>query len=198
MSYKYKNQFKAGIFSVTLKLLLTLKNILVMKSNIEQLLNTQVKNEANASMQYLSMASWADANGFNGVAEFFYQHSEEERLHMTKLVKFINERGGNAIIPALDAPKNTFSSLKDLFEAFLDSEVHVTQKINEIIFECLNAKDYNTHNFMQWYVSEQLEEEAMARTMLDKLKIIGNDKTGIYMFDRDILIIKAAADNQNQ
>lgn len=163
-----------------------------MNSAIEKLLNNQVKNEASASMHYLAMASWADANGLNGVADFFYMHSEEERLHMTKLVKFINERGGNAIIPALESPKSDFNNMKELFVAFLDSEVFVTEKINEIIFECLQNKDYNTHNFMQWYVSEQLEEEAMARTMLDKLNIIGDDKTGHYMFDRDIMSMKSA------
>lgn len=158
-----------------------------MNPSIETLLNNQVKYEANASMHYMAMASWADVKGYNGVAEFFYKHSEEERLHMTKLIKFINERGGKAIIPALDEPKANFNSLNDLFETFLDSEVFVTGKINEIIFECLQQKDYNVHNFMQWYVSEQLEEEAMARTILDKLNIIGNDNSGHYLFDRDIM-----------
>jgi|TARA_B110000014_G_scaffold263383_1_gene259957 ferritin len=167
-----------------------------MKKEIESLLNDQVKYEANASMHYLAMASWADVNGYNGIAEFFYANSEEERLHMTKLVKFINERGGKAIIPALTASKSDFKNLNELFEDFLASEVFVTQKINEVIFECLNHKDYNTHNFMQWYVAEQLEEEAQARTMLDKLNIIGNDKTGHYMFDRDIMNIPS--ENQDQ
>jgi len=153
---------------------------------IENLLNDQVKFEAKASAEYLSMACWADVNGYSGVADFFYLQSEEERVHMTKLVKFINERSGNAIIPALEKPKSDFSSLLDLFETFLKSEEFITGKINDVIFQCLEHKDYNVHNFMQWYVSEQLEEEATARTLLDKLKIIGNDKSGHYMFDRDI------------
>ena len=157
-----------------------------MNSIIENLLNTQVRLEATASMQYLAMASWADAKGYNGVAEFFYAQSEEERLHMTKLVKFINERSGNVIVPHLDKPKEDYVSLNELFETFLNSEMHVTQKINEIIFECLEHKDYNVHNFMQWYVTEQLEEEAVARSLLDKLNIIGDDKSGHYLFDRDI------------
>lgn len=157
-----------------------------MNSTIQNLLNDQIKYEASASMQYLAMASWADANGFNGVSDFFYAQSEEERLHMTKLVKFVNERGGKVIVPALDKPKDSFNSLNALFEKFLSSEVFVTEKINHIIFECLQQKDYNVHNFMQWYVTEQLEEEAVARTLLDKLNIIGDDKSGHYMFDRDI------------
>jgi ferritin len=166
-----------------------------MNSSIEKLLNDQVKVEANASMQYLSMASWADQNGFNGVAEFFYQQSEEERIHMTKLVKFINERSGKVLIPELDKPKANFKSLNELFETFLESEVFVTEQINHIIYECLQSKDYNVHNFMQWYVTEQLEEEAVARTLLDKLMIIGDDKSGHYLFDRDINTIATEAPN---
>jgi ferritin len=163
-----------------------------MNKKIEELLNNQVKFEASASMQYLSMASWADQKGYNGVADFFYSQSEEERLHMTKLVKFLNERGGTVIIPALDKPKADFESLNELFETFLKSEVFVTEQINHVIYECLENKDYNVHNFMQWYVTEQLEEEAMARTLLDKLNIIGNDKSGHYLFDRDINTIANA------
>lgn len=167
-----------------------------MNTTIENLLNDQIKYEATASMQYLAMASWADANGYNGVAEFFYEQSEEERLHMTKLVKFVNERGGNVIIPELEKPKANFKTLNELFDMFLSSEVFVTEQINHIIFECLQNKEYNVHNFMQWYVTEQLEEEAMARTLLDKLTIIGDDKSGQYLFDRDINMFARANEKE--
>ena len=163
-----------------------------MNTTIEKLLNDQIKYEASASMHYLAMASWSDANGLNGVAEFFYSQSEEERLHMTKLIKFVNERGGHVIISALEKPKANFKGLNELFETFLESEIFVTEQINHIIYECLQHKDYNVHNFMQWYVTEQLEEEAMARTLLDKLNIIGNDKSGHYLFDRDINAIASS------
>jgi ferritin len=163
-----------------------------MNTSIEKLLNDQVKFEASASMQYLAMASWADEKGYNGVADFFYLQSEEERVHMIKLIKFINERSASVIIPELDKPKSDFESLNQLFEYFLQSEVFVTEQINHIIFECLEHKDYNVHNFMQWYVTEQLEEESVARTLLDKLTIIGDDKSGHYLFDRDINTIVIA------
>jgi ferritin len=108
------------------------------------------------------------------------------------LVKFVNERGGKVNVPALDKPLDNFKSLNALFEQFLKSEMFVTEQINHVIFECLQHKDYNVHNFMQWYVTEQLEEESMARTLLDKLNIIGEDKTGHYLFDRDIITISTA------
>ena len=167
-----------------------------MNTSIEKLLNDQVKFEANASMQYLAMASWADANGYNGVAEFFYLQSEEERVHMIKLIKFINERSAKVIIPELEKPKSDFESLNQLFKTFLEQEVFVTEKINHIIYECLQHKDYNVHNFMQWYVTEQLEEEAVAKTLLDKLMIIGDDKSGHYLFDRDINMIVSDSANK--
>lgn len=167
-----------------------------MNKTIEKLLNSQIKYEAQASIQYLAMASWADAQGYNGIAEFFYSQSEEERVHMIKLVKFVNERSGKVIIPELDKPKSDYKGLNELFERFLESEVFVTEQINHVIYECLQQKDYNVHNFMQWYVTEQLEEEAMARTLLDKLNIIGNDKSGHYLFDRDINGIAAAHENE--
>ena len=100
--------------------------------------------------------------------------------------------GDEVIVPALDKPKGDFDSLTALFEKFLSSEVFVTEQINHVIYECLQHKDYNVHNFMQWYVTEQLEEEAVARTLLDKLNIIGDDKSGHYMFDRDIMSLRQA------
>ncbi len=167
-----------------------------MNTTIENLLNNQIKYEAQASLQYLAMASWADASGYNGVSDFFYRQSDEERTHMSKLVKFVNERGGKVVVPALDKPKETYQGLNELFEKFLESEMFVTEQISHIIYECLEHKDYNVHNFMQWYVTEQLEEEAMARTLLDKLNIIGSDKSGHYLFDRDINTIAAAQTNE--
>jgi ferritin len=111
---------------------------------------------------------------------------------MTKLVKFINERSGKVIVPEIDKPQENYTSLNELFETFLKSEMFVTEQINHVIYECLQHKEYNVHNFMQWYVTEQLEEEAVARTLLDKLTIIGNDKSGHYLFDRDINVIVSA------
>lgn len=157
-----------------------------MNSKIEKALNAQIEMEACASQIYLAMASWAENNGLNGTAQFMYAHSDEERFHMLKLVKFVNERGGNADIPAVTKPSTDFKDLEDLFTRLLNHEIAVTTSINEMVGLCLDERDYTTHNFLQWYVSEQLEEEALARTILDKIKLIGNDKGGMYLFDKDL------------
>ena len=157
-----------------------------MKTNIESALNGQILKEASSSQFYLAMASWAENQGIGGIAKFMYQHSDEERMHMLKLVKFLNERGGRAIVPALPQPPSNFESPLHVFESLLEHELGVTESINDIVDLCLKEKDYTTYNFMQWYVSEQMEEEALARTILDKLKMIGSDKGGLYLFDRDL------------
>ncbi len=158
----------------------------MLNEKVETALNAQIKIEAESSQFYLAMASWAETEGLNGTAKFLYMHSDEERMHMLKLVKFVNERGGRANIPALEAPPREFESITEIFKTLLQHEIHVTENINEVVDVCLKEKDYTTHNFMQWYVSEQLEEEALAREIMDKLQMIGNEKAGLYLFDRDL------------
>lgn len=166
--------------------------------NIENALNNQIKIEAESSQIYLAMACWAEVKGLGGVANFMYAQSDEERAHMLKLVKFVNERGGHAKVSALKAPDVTFDSFKEMFELLLKHEMFVSQSINELVHISLQEKDYATHNFLQWYVAEQIEEEAVARTILDKISLIGDDKGGLYLFDRDIenlTVTSASADS---
>ena len=158
----------------------------MLSKKIESSLNQQIQLEAESSQFYLAMASWAETQGLNGVASFLYSHSDEERMHMLKLVKYVNERGGQGVIAALKAPPKTFKSVKAVFEQILEHEIYVSNEINGLVEECLKIKDYTTHNFLQWYVSEQIEEEDLARNILDKLNLIGNEKGGLYLFDRDL------------
>jgi ferritin len=164
-----------------------------MNSRIEQALNYQISLEAYSSQLYLAMASWAETKGLNGTSMFLYGHSDEERMHMLKLIKFVNERGGHAIIPKLDMPPKEFDSLRNVFQTLLNHEQGITQKINELVHITLEEKDYTTHNFLQWFVAEQVEEEALARMVMDKIELIGDDKGGLYLFDRDLESLQATA-----
>jgi ferritin len=158
----------------------------MLNKRVEEALNAQIVKEDFSSQLYLAMASWADTNGYAGTSEFLYRHSDEERMHMLKMVRFINERGGQAIIAAVEKPEQKFSSMKDVFEEILSHEEMITNEINSIVQICLEEKDFTTHNFMQWYVSEQIEEEALIGKVLDKLKLAGDDKGALYMFDSDM------------
>ncbi|MEL6919238.1 MAG: ferritin [Bacteroidota bacterium] len=163
----------------------------MLSKKLEKALNDQIRIEAESSQVYLSMASWAELKGLEGIAGFMYAHSDEERMHMLKLIKYVNERGGHAKISVLNAPKTEFGSFQKMFQELYDHEIFVSKSINELVHVTLEEKDYATHNFLQWYVAEQIEEEALARTILDKINLIGNDKGGLYLFDRDVQLITA-------
>jgi ferritin len=158
----------------------------MLSKNIEQALNIQVRIEAESSQTYLSMASWSETHGLEGISKFMYAQSDEERTHMLKLIKYINERGGHAKVSELKAPKTTYQTFKEMFEELYKHEVFVSDSINELVHLSFSEKDYATHNFLQWYVAEQIEEEAQAKLILDKINLIGDDKGGLYLFDRDI------------
>ncbi|MGC4041049.1 MAG: ferritin [Flavobacterium sp.] len=158
----------------------------MLSKNIEAALNKQIRIEAESSQVYLSMACWAENQGLEGVAQFMYKQSDEERMHMLKLVKYVNERGGHAMVTDLKAPKTKYGTMKEMFEELYAHELFVSNSINELVHVTFDEKDYATHNFLQWYVAEQIEEEAQAKTILDKINLIGDDKGGLYLFDRDI------------
>ena len=166
----------------------------MLSKSIQDALNKQVAMEAESSQAYLAMASWAEIQpGLQGVTDFFYKQSDEERIHMLKLIRFVNERGGFAMIPALEQPMITFQSITRVFEEFLKHELNVSNSINDLVHLSLTEKDYATHNFLQWYVNEQIEEERTARTLNDKLEMIGDDKSGLDLFDRDIMNYRTKA-----
>ena len=165
----------------------------MLSKNIEIALNKQIRIEAESSQIYLSMACWAEVNGLEGIAQFMYAQSDEERLHMLKLIKYVNERGGHAQITDLAAPNTSYETFKGMFEALYQHELFVSNSINELVHITFEEKEYATHNFLQWYVAEHIEEEATAKTILDKINLIGDDKGGLYLFDRDIQLIAVAA-----
>ncbi len=142
--------------------------------------------EAKASFIYLGMASWCERNGFEHSAQFFYEQSDEERQHMLKIFTYINEVGGNAVSPTVQDVPQSYDSLKSLCQAFLGHEVEVTQSINKLMSHCYQESDFITINFLQWFVTEQREEEMTARRILDFFEVAGNDGVALYMIDKSI------------
>jgi len=163
----------------------------MLKKKIEDICNRQIEREGYSSNLYLSMASWAETSGLGGVAAWLYAQADEEKMHMLKFVKYVNERGGKAIIPAFKKPEDDFKSVEEMFNEVLKHEEFITASINEIVDLTLTEKDYNTHTFLQWFVTEQIEEEASVRTIIDKVKLGG--KNNMYQFDRDILSLRTSA-----
>jgi len=158
----------------------------MLSKKIEDALLAQVAMESYSSNSYLAMASWCGTNGFRGIASFLNAQSEEERAHMKKLIQYINEADGHAVIPAIKEPQNHFKSIFDVFEAALKQEQAVTKSINKLVELTFGFKDYASFNFLQWYVAEQHEEEHTMLKILDKIRNIGEAGSGVYFIDRAI------------
>lgn len=154
-----------------------------MLKKIEQLLNTQVEIEGNASQSYLAMACWCTNNNLEGSAAFFFKQAEEERTHMLKFVEYIDEAGGKVNIGATTKPANNFKSIKDAVEKAYKQEQEVTKSIHNIVDAATTAKDFATNSFLQWFIDEQVEEENLFRSILDKIELIGLEGRGLYMID---------------
>lgn len=162
----------------------------MLKKNVEAALNQQIETEAAASFLYLALASWCDMKGFEGSASFMYAQSEEERVHMLKLFRYINHSGGYAQTPEITRKPADYQSLSQIFRIVYESEIKVTESVNELVDLCTRERDYATLNFIQWYVSEQHEEEVLFKSILDKIELVGEDGMGIFMFDQYMKTVK--------
>jgi ferritin len=158
----------------------------MLSKKVEKLLNEQIEIESSSSYTYLAMASWCDINGMEGAASFFYKQSDEERIHMLKLFKYINEKGGHAITPINSKQRLQYKNIIEIMQAFHKHEQSVSDAVNKLVYVANTEKDYTTLNFLQWYVQEQHEEETMARSLLDKIKLIGTGANGLYLIDKEI------------
>jgi ferritin len=145
--------------------------------------------EAHASQIYLSYASWAAKQGYAGIANFLFRHAEEERNHMMKILEYILQRGGEVTVAAIPAPPSNPTSVHNCFEKVFSHEVDNTTSVYKVVKASLEEEDWATWNFMQWFVKEQIEEETLAMSLLDKVKIAGADKMSsdiLYSLDRDL------------
>ncbi len=153
---------------------------------LTQLLNQQIQMEGDAQQFYLSASVWCKAHGFDGTSHFFYKQSQEEHEHMMKIVNFLLEVGETPMIPALKAPKSDFKNFRQLFEDSLKNEQEVTRSFHNMVNKCLEVKDHTTFNFLQWFVDEQVEEENLFRSILDKLDLVGEDGRSLYLLDKEL------------
>lgn len=167
-----------------------MKDIVRMRTSlseeIEKLLNEQVRREAISSSNYLAMSAWCERNGFIHSARFFEEQSDEERNHMKKIFNYISGVGGVAIVPEISNITQEFDSFRSVFEIALEQEIAITSSINNIVDRCYKVKDYTTASFLDWFIKEQVEEEATARRCLEVFELIGEGGVGKILIDREI------------
>ena len=149
-------------------------------------LNKQLNNEMFSAYLYLSMSSYAGSIGLKGAANWFMVQYQEEMVHAMRFFNFINSRGEHTELDAISAPPTEFKSLLDMFEKTLAHEEFITSSIYELTDLALAERDHATHIFLQWYVTEQIEEEENDRDIIGKLKLIGDNGQGLLMLDTEL------------
>ena len=158
----------------------------MISNKMTRALNEQIQLEGKASFLYLSMAAWCDKEGLEGCAKFMHRQSSEERDHMLRIFAYLSEVDAHALTPSIEAVPHDFESVRELFKSVYKHEQKVTAAIHRLMDIAVEEQDYTTHNFLQWYITEQREEENMMRTILDKIRLIGEGPMALYYIDKEV------------
>jgi ferritin len=160
----------------------------MLKEKVLKALNEQVNAEQYSALLYLSMSAWFEDKGLPGFANWMYVQYQEELTHANKIFKYIVERSGKAEVKAIEQMPADFESVLQVVEKTLAHEQHVTELINNLVDVAVDARDHATQSFLQWFVDEQVEEEANVTEILDSLKLIEGDGkgNGLFMLDREL------------
>ena len=157
-----------------------------MKKKILKSLNEQINAEMFSSYLYLSMEAYFQSISLKGFAAWMRVQAQEEMMHGMKFYDFVNERGGKVTLEAIAKPETTWATPLAAFEAVLKHEEHVTSLINNLVDLAISEKDHASNNFLQWFVAEQVEEEASANEVVEKLKLIQDNPSGLFMVDAEL------------
>ncbi|MFA4922680.1 MAG: ferritin [Ignavibacteriaceae bacterium] len=158
----------------------------MINEKIEKALNAQINKEFFSSYLYLSMSSYFESKNLTGMAAWMKIQADEEHLHAMKFYAYVIQKGGRAILASIEPPKSDWKSVLDVFEDTYTHEQFITASIDELVNLSLELKDHATNNFLQWFVTEQVEEEANVTKIIDDLKMIGDNSYGIFMLDREL------------
>lgn len=158
----------------------------MLSEKMEAALNEQLNKEIYSAYLYLSMSAYSTHIGLKGFANWFMVQYQEEMMHAMKFYNYINDQGGQVRLMAIDAPPTEFESPLDMFERTLKHEQFVTKRINDLVDLAIKKKDHATNIFLQWYVTEQIEEEANDNDIISKLKLVGKKGDALFMLDKDL------------
>jgi ferritin len=158
----------------------------MLNEKMEKALNDQLNAEMYSSYLYLSMASYFQSINLNGFATWMRVQTQEEMLHAMKFYDFINERGGRVTLGQIAGPPTEWESPLGAFESALEHEQKVTGLINSLMDLALEGRDHATQIFLQWFVTEQVEEEDSANEVIQKIKLMGDAQGGLFMVDREL------------
>ena len=149
-------------------------------------LNEQLNHEFYSAYLYLSMSAYCSKMDFNGAASWFLLQYQEEQQHATRFYNYLIEQDATINLKQIDKPEKKFGTLLEAFQKSLEHEQMMTDRLNELSNEALNAKDHATYNLLQWFVNEQVEEEASVNEIISKIKLVKNDGYGLLMIDNEL------------
>jgi len=158
----------------------------MLKKKVEAALNNQLNKEFYSAYLYISMAGYFEHLGLPGFSNWMKVQYQEENSHTMKFFRYINERGGKVILKGVKAPPTSWKSPLNVFEKTLKHEMGVTENINELLDTAMKEKDHATTNFLQWYIEEQVEEEASVSGIIAKLKMIQGSNESLFLLDKDM------------
>jgi ferritin len=158
----------------------------MLNNKVEEALNEQLNREMYSAYLYLSMSACCTFKGLKGFANWFMVQYHEEMLHTMKIYEYINLQGGRVLLKALAGPPSEFESALEMFRRTLEHERFITRSINDLMETAIAEKDHATQIFLQWYVTEQVEEESNDNEILARLKIVGSDSQGLLLLDREL------------
>jgi len=157
-----------------------------MNKTIQKAINRQINEEFFSAYLYMSMAAYFESINLKGFANWMRVQVQEELIHATKFFNFILNRGGKVELDAIEAPQKEWDSPLAAFQAALEHENHITGCINGLVDIAIKESDHAANNLLQWYVSEQVEEEANVTSIVENLKLMGDAKGGLFMMDREL------------
>ena len=152
---------------------------------MEKALNDQINAEYHSSYIYLAMAAYFESINMRGFANWMTVQAREEMVHVMKFYHYVFERGGRVTLKAIPAPPKEWKSILDAFRAAYAHEQLISGRINKLMELAVKEKDFATQALLQWFVTEQVEEEASACEWVTKLEMVGDSKPGLYMMDRE-------------
>ncbi len=153
---------------------------------MQQSLFKQLNDEFSSAYLYLAMSAYCNHIDFNGAANWLKQQYEEEQMHATRIYNYLIEQGANVLLQAIPQPPNEFGTILEVFQASLRHEQKMTERLNNISDQALKEKDHATYNLLQWFVNEQVEEEATVSEIISKLKLVKEDGYGLLMIDNEL------------
>lgn len=159
----------------------------MLSKRMETAINEQLNKEMYSAYLYMAMSSYANSKGLKGTAHWFMVQYHEEMVHAMKFYEYLQDHGSDVVLGTIEKPSATFTTARSLFEAALEHERFITRSINELVDVAIEEHDHASKVFLDWYVTEQVEEEQNVTDIIQTLTMIGENTAALYLYDKELM-----------